>query len=142
MKTNRTNLSFAAVVAAVLLVSACQTTTSAPETKQIASQRAGDLAIVLESQTGELAQGQNRFTIAFRSAANNQPVDAGTVTLSSSMTMPGMAPMVAPIELQPAGEIGKYAVTGDFGMSGSWKFEVRWDGPAGRGSTTFNSSVR
>jgi hypothetical protein len=141
MKTNRTTLSFAAVVAAVLLVSACQTT-SAPETKQIASQRAGDLAIVLESQTGELAQGQNRFTIAFRSAADNQPVDAGSVTVSSSMTMPGMAPMVAPIELQPAGETGKYAVTGDFGMSGAWRFEVRWDGPAGRGSTTFSSNVR
>ena len=86
--------------------------------------------------------GQNRFVIAFRSAGNNQPVDVGAVTLGSAMAMPGMAPMTAPVELEPAGSTGQYAAKSDFAMSGAWKFEVGWDGPAGRGTTSFNTNVR
>ena len=75
-------------------------------------------------------------------AADNQPADVGTVVVSASMAMPGMAPMTAPIELEPAGGKGNYVAKGDFAMSGSFRFEVRWDGPAGKGSTSFNSNVR
>ncbi len=128
------------LAAALLLATGC-TKTTAPMATEVQSYRAGDLVITLLSGTGNLAQGQNNFVIAFRTA-NNQAVDPGTVTLSASMSMPGMAPMTAPIEVQPAGSTGQYAVKGDFAMSGSWRFEVRWDGPAGRGSTTFNSNVR
>lgn len=128
------------LAAALLLATGC-TKTTAPMATEVQSYRAGDLVITLLSGTGNLAQGQNNFVIAFRTA-NNQAVDPGTVALSASMSMPGMAPMTAPIEVQPAGSTGQYAVKGDFAMSGSWRFEVRWDGPAGRGSTTFNSNVR
>jgi hypothetical protein len=69
-------------------------------------------------------------------------VDVSTVTVGSSMAMPGMAPMTAPIELEPAGSTGQYSAKGDFVMSGSYKFELRWDGPAGRGTTSFNTNVR
>jgi hypothetical protein len=116
--------------------------TGAPQTKEIESHRAGDVAITLLSEKGELAQGQNEFVIAFRSGGNNQPLDAGTVTVSSSMAMPGMAPMTAPIELERAAEAGQYNVKGTFAMSGVWRFEVRWSGPAGQGATTFSVNVR
>jgi hypothetical protein len=134
---------FAAVSLAAMagLLASCARSTP-PATKEIESHRAQDLVIALQSESGELARGQNRFVVAFRSAANNQPVDVGTVTVGSSMAMPGMAPMVAAIELQPTGETGKYALKGDFAMSGAWEFEVRWDGPAGRGSTSFRTNVR
>ena len=133
-------LGLIALASAVLISSACKSA-NAPAAKEIQSYRAGDLLISLLSGSGDLAQGQNNFIIAFRTA-NNQPVDAGVVALSASMSMPGMTPMTAPIELQPAGQTGQYAVKGDFGMSGAWRFEVRWDGPAGKGSTSFNSNVR
>ena len=128
-------------LAVLLLLSAC---TSAPPaaTKEIQTERTKDLAISLMSEKGELTMGQNRFIVAFRSASTNQPVDVGTVTVGSSMAMPGMAPMTAPIELEPAGTKGQYAAKGDFAMSGAWKFEVRWDGPAGKGSASFNTNVR
>jgi len=115
--------------------------TSAQPRKEIASQKVGDLVVSLENTAGELAQGKNDFVVAFRSA-NGQPVDAGKVTVSSSMAMPGMAPMVAAIELQTAGQKGTYALSGDFKMSGAWKFEVRWDGPLGQGTTSFSANVR
>ena len=139
MKNRRTCICLGVLALATL--GACKSATVA-ETKEIQSQRTGDLVIALLNEKGELAMGQNRFIIAFRSASNNQPVDAGTVTVSSSMGMPGMTPMPAPIELEPAGTTGQYSVKGDFAMSGSYKFEVRWDGPASRGATSFNTNVR
>lgn len=128
-------------LAGLLFLSACS---SAPPTaaKEIQTERTKDLTVSLLSEKGELAMGQNRFIVAFRSTSNNQPVDVGAVTVGSSMAMPGMAPMTAPIELEPAGTPGQYAAKGDFAMSGAWKFEIRWDGPAGKGSATFNTNVR
>ena len=129
-----------AVLLGVLLLGACGGKTAAP-IKEIESHRAGNLNVVLLSETG-LAQGKNNFVIAFRSAEGDKPVDVGTVTVGSSMAMPGMAPMTAPVELRPTGETGKYSATGEFAMSGAWRFEVRWSGPAGQGSTSFNTNVR
>jgi hypothetical protein len=110
-------------------------------TKEITSQRSNDLIISLVNETGDLVQGQNRFAIAFRSAATDQAVDVGRVSLSSTMPMPGM-PMSAGIELSPSGEAGKYVAKGDFSMSGGWNFEVRWDGPAGQGKVLLSTNVR
>jgi hypothetical protein len=140
MKNRRTYICLGTLTLATLILGACKSAT-VPETKEIQTQRTGDLIIALLNEKGELAMGQNRFIIAFRSASN-QPVDVGTVTVGSSMAMPGMAPMTAPIELEPAGTTGQYAAKGDFAMSGSYKFEVRWDGPAGKGATSFNTNVR
>ena len=123
------------------MLGGCKSTAVA-ETKEIQAQRTKDLVIALLNEKGELVMGQNRFIIAFRSASNNQPIDVGTVTVGSSMAMPGMAPMTAPIELEPAGTTGQYTAKSDFAMSGAWKFEVRWDGPAGRGTASFNTNVR
>ena len=133
------NISLVILTLTALALGACK---NAPQAKEIESHQAKDLIISLLNEKGELAQGQNRFVIAFRSAGNNQPVDVGKVIVGSSMTMPGMAPMTAPIELESAGETGKYLAKGDFLMSGAWRFELRWDGPAGQGSTSFNSNVR
>ena len=141
MKRLRTYAGLGTLALTALILGACKSAAVA-ETKEIQTQRAGDLAIVLLNEKGELAMGQNRFIIAFRSAGDNQPIDVGTVTVGSSMAMPGMAPMTAPMELAPAGPAGQYLVKSEFGMSGAWKFEVRWDGPAGRGTTSFNTNVR
>ena len=141
MKKLTTYIGLGTLALATMFLGACAKT-AVSEAKEIQTQRAEELIIALLNDKGELAMGQNRFIIAFRSASNGRPVDVGAVTVSSSMAMPGMAPMTAPIELEPAGRTGQYAAKGDFAMSGAWKFEVRWDGPAGRGATSFNSNVR
>jgi hypothetical protein len=141
MKKIKSIFGVGAVIMVALALSGCKSA-SAPAAKEIESHTAEDVVISLSNEKGELAQGQNTLVIAFRSASKNQPIDAGKVTVESSMAMPGMAPMTAPIEIEPTGTTGQYNVKGDFGMSGSWRFEVRWDGPAGQGSTSFNSNVR
>ena len=137
----RTYMCLGALALAAAMVSGCKSTAVA-ETREIQTQRTKDLIIVLLNEKGELAMGQNRFIIAFRSASNNQPIDVGTVTVGSSMAMPSMAPMTAPIDLEATGKTGQYVAKGDFAMSGAFRFEVRWDGPAGRGTASFNTNVR
>ena len=125
-------------VIAGLLLTGCGSKSS--PAKEIASQRSNDVMVSLVNETGDLVQGQNRFVIAFRSAASGQPIDVGKVTVSSTMPMPGM-PMSAGLELSAAGETGKYLAKGDVAMSGGWNFEVKWDGPAGQGTALLSTNV-
>ena len=128
----------AAGVLGALVLASCESGASGPM-KEVTMQDAGGMHISLLSKSGELTQGSNQFQMKF--SEGTKAVDAGNVTVSSSMPMPGMAPMVAPIELTK-GSTGEYSAQGVFGMSGSWRFDVQWDGPSGKGSTSFNASVR
>jgi len=134
-------LCLAVMMLAALVLGACGGT-GTPALKEIESYKAGGLVVSLLSEKGELSQGQNSFVVAFHPPGAKQAVDVGAVTLGSSMSMPGMAPMTAPIELTPTGEPGKFTATGEFPMSGSWLFDLRWNGPGGQGNTTFHTSVR
>jgi Cu(I)/Ag(I) efflux system membrane protein CusA/SilA len=103
--------------------------------------RAGDLVVTLSNPEGQLRTGSNRFRVEFRSAATNEPVDVDTVQLGGSMTMPGMV-MNSAITITPTDQPGIYEATGDFGMSGSWRMTIEWNGPAGRGSAAFEGNVQ
>jgi Cu(I)/Ag(I) efflux system membrane protein CusA/SilA len=102
--------------------------------------RSGDMDVVVLSPTGTLHTGQNTFTIEFRSSSGSL-VDVGTVRASANMTMPGMV-MSGNVQLRPTDVVGRYAVTAEFAMAGSWPFSIDWDGPAGRGSASFQGSVQ
>ncbi len=103
--------------------------------------RTGDLVVTLSNPEGGLRTGSNRFRIEFRSATTNERIDVGTVALAASMTMPGMV-MNSPITIAPTGQPGLYDATGDFGMAGSWRMAIEWNGPAGRGSAVFEGNVQ
>jgi hypothetical protein len=64
--------------------------------------------VTLLSQSGQWAQGKNTFVLELTSATTKQPVDAGKVTLSTSMPMPGIAPMLAGVTLSPDKTPGCY----------------------------------
>ena len=114
----------------------------AAELKPITRHKTKDLVISLSSESGQWTQGNNAFVLQFTSAATTQPVDVGTVALSTSMTMPGMAPMLAGATLSPDKTPGRYAGTINFPDSGNRQVTVRWDGPAGKGSTKLSVPVR
>jgi hypothetical protein len=103
--------------------------------------RTDDLVITLSNADGTLRQGSNRFRIEFRSVQTNEPIDVGEVRLSGAMTMPGMV-MTSPTTISPAGPPGVYDATGEYGMAGSWQMTIAWNGPAGRGSATFDGDVQ
>jgi hypothetical protein len=105
------------------------------------SVRSGDLNIVLLSATGALQQGRNTFTIEFRSATTGGLVDAGTVRATANMAMPGMV-MSSGMQVRPTETPGLYEGSADFGMAGAWPMSIDWDGPAGRGSVSFEGAVQ
>jgi Cu(I)/Ag(I) efflux system membrane protein CusA/SilA len=103
--------------------------------------RSGDIEILLRASGRVFRQGRNSFTVEFRSAQSRSLIDAGSVRASANMTMPGMV-MSSGMQLQPSGTPGLYMGTADFGMAGAWQFAIDWDGPAGRGSTSFEGKVQ
>jgi Cu(I)/Ag(I) efflux system membrane protein CusA/SilA len=103
--------------------------------------RSADIDIVLRAPDGVLRLGRNTFTIEFRSASGGALVDAGSVRASANMTMPGMV-MSSGMQVQPTGTPGRYTGSAEFGMAGGWQMSIDWDGPAGRGSVSFEGAVR
>jgi hypothetical protein len=128
------------VVAAALAVIGCSGGTADPGLKDVQHVKSGDLDIVLLSEDGTLNKGKEAFVIEFRKA-DGSLVDAGTVTTSANMPMPGMT-MPGSVQVEPADAPGRYRATGDFGMAGTWQMKVEWDGPAGKGSVSFDGTVQ
>ncbi len=117
-------------------------TTWAADLKTIHTQKTKNVIITIQSEAGQWTKGKNSFVLEFASAKDKQPVDAGQVTLNTSMTMSGMSPMVAGATLSPDKTPGRYAGTIDFADTGTRQVAVTWDGPAGKGSTKFSVPVR
>jgi YtkA-like protein len=109
--------------------------------KVIQTQKAKEVVIALKSETGRWAPGKNSFVVEFVSPAG-QPLDMGKVALSTSMAMPGMAPMLAGATLTVDRTPGRYLGTIEFPDGGTRQVTVSWEGPAGKGSTRFSVPVR
>jgi len=110
--------------------------------KPIHTQKTKDVVVTLMSDSGQWKPGKNDFMLEVSSAKDKKPVDAGKVSLNTSMTMSGMAPMIAGATLTPGKTPGRYAGTITFPDPGTRQVTVTWDGPAGKGSTKFSVSVR
>jgi hypothetical protein len=113
---------------------------TAADLKPIHTQKTKDVIIALKSESGQWKQGTNAFVLEF-ATSEGKPYDAGKASLSTSMPMPGMAPMIAGATVTPEGP-GRYKGTISFPDSGARQVTVRWDGPAGKGSARFSVPVR
>jgi len=127
------------VISLVALTTLAMTSVVAADLKVIKTQKSKDVAVSLLSESGRWAPGTNAFVVEL--TKDGKPFDAGKVTLSTSMAMPGMAPMVAGASLQPNGP-GRYRGSISFPDGGERQVTVAWDGPAGKGSTRFPVPVR
>ncbi len=110
--------------------------------KVIQTHKTKDVVITLKSESGQWSKGKNAFVVEFTSAKDTKPVDAGRISLDTSMTMAGMSPMVAGATLAPDKTPGRYVGTIEFADTGTRQVTVAWDGPAGKGSTKFSVPVR
>jgi len=97
--------------------------------------------VTMFSADGALHQGRNVFSVEFRNAATNALIDVGNVRASAAMTMPGMA-MSGGLQVTTTTQPGRYAVTGEFGMAGTWQLSIEWNGPAGVGKVVFEGAVQ
>jgi hypothetical protein len=113
----------------------------AAEMKVIQAQKTKDAIVTLKSESGQWTVGRNAFVVEI-TTPNGQPLDIGKASLSTSMAMPGMAPMIAGATLTPDKTPGRYVGTISFPDSGVRQTTVTWTGPAGKGSVRFSVPVR
>jgi hypothetical protein len=131
----------AVVLVTVMMVLTGMAAASAADLRVMHTQKTKDAVIVLKSESGKWSAGPNAFVLEFTSPTG-QPLDVGKVTLSTSMTMPGMAPMIAGATVSPDKAPGRYLGTISFPDGGTRQVTVAWDGLAGKGSTRFSVPVR
>ena len=127
------------ISAALLLLTACGGGETS-QLKELQRVKAGTMDIVLLAPGDSLKQGKGSFVLEFRDAGGNL-VDVGNVMVGASMPMPGMAPMFGESTVTPSATKGRYDVASDFGMAGTWRLQIAWDGPAGKGSASVPGSV-
>lgn len=108
--------------------------------KEVARVHSGQLDVVLLSAGDTLKRGKGTFVIEFRDAGGGL-VDVGTVTVSASMPMAGMAPMFGESAVTPTSTTGRYDVASDLGMTGTWRLDVAWNGPRGQGKAAMRATA-
>ena len=105
-----------------------------------ASETVNGITATLSTRSGELQAGDNEVLIQFRNSAGDA-IDAGTVKLELTMNMPGMT-MRAAGNVQPVNAVGKYRAKLKPDMAGDWNAKLSFDGPNGKGETTFPVSAK
>ena len=103
--------------------------------------RSGPLDVVLLSSSGALRHGMDEFVIEFRSATDGSLIDVGEVRASSNMSMSG-TPMLGTVNVSRTETAGRYLGAAELSMAGTWRTTIEWDGPAGKGTVAFSTSVR
>ena len=119
----------------VMMAGVMTNASSAAEMKTSATQKTKDVVVTLQSEFGHWTKGKNSFVLEIASAKDKQPVDAGKVTLSTSMTTSGMPPMIGGASLPPDRTPRRHLGTIEFPDSGTRQVTVAWDGPAGKGAS-------
>ena len=97
---------------------------AAADLKPIHTQKTKDVVVTLASESGQWTKGKNAFVLEFTAAKDPQPVEAGKVSLTTSMAMPGMAPMIAGATLTPDKTPGRYTGTIEFSDPGTRQVTV------------------
>ena len=97
-----------------------ETQKKAPAAGTATEKKAGDLTLSLETQPAKPKLGDNRVRLKIRDAKGNPVLDA-TVNITSTMTMPGMAPGKA---VAKHVKDGVYEATVNLAMAGAWEIGV------------------
>ncbi len=104
-----------------------------------ATQTVSGITVTLSHPEGQLRAAQNEVLIEFRNAAG-ELAEVGEVKFELDMNMPGMV-MHSVSEIQRTGT-GQYRARLKPGMGGDWVAKLSFDGPAGKGQTSFAVNVK
>jgi hypothetical protein len=101
----------------------------------IASNSINDLTVRVSDRDGHLHQGDNETSIEFRDA-KARLVDVGKVNLQIDSKMPG-SQIHREMVVERTATRGLYRAKIQLDMSGDWNMKISYDGPHGKGETTF-----
>src|SRR5437879_5809049 len=128
----------------VLLAAACgsKTGTGLPTGKTIKAVPVGNLTATLSNSTGQLKQGDQEIIFAFTDASGKL-VDVGAMSLNFHMDQMGaMAAMNDATTFTTSGTPGVYRGKVNIEVAGEWQGQLAYEGPAGKGKTTFTVTAR
>jgi hypothetical protein len=128
------------LLALLLLVAACgsRTSSSVDTGKVIKSAPIGNLTVTLSSASSQIKHGGDEFFITFKDSTG-KPVDVGAAALTFHMPQMGsMAQMNDHATLTTTDTPGVYRAKAEIEVAGEWQAQVSYEGPAGRGQTSFS----
>ena len=101
-----------------------------------------DIQIQLISpDNNEVAMGDAQLVIEVKDA-QGQPLDIKDLEMSASMPMKNMAPMSAPVEVQPDGKTGRFKADTYLSMKGDWTITAQVKDPKNKGKQEFTIKVQ
>jgi hypothetical protein len=103
--------------------------------RAIASNSINDLTVRVSNRDGHLRQGDNETSIQFRDA-EARLVDVGKVNLQIDSNMPG-SQLHRDVVVERTATRGLYRGKIQIDTSGDWNMKISYDGPRGKGGTTF-----
>jgi YtkA-like len=101
----------------------------------IASNSINDLTVRVSNRDGHLRQGDNETTIEFRDA-KARLLDVGKVNLQIDSNLPATQ-NPRDVVVERTATRGLYRAKIQVDMSGDWNMQISYDGPHGKGETTF-----
>ena len=130
----------------VVIAAACGSKTgtdgSVPTGKVIKAVPVENLTATLSNGTGQLKKGNQEVTLAFTDGAG-KAVDVGAVSLGFHMPQMGsMAAMTNSVTFTTTNTPGVYRGKVDIEVGGEWQAQLAYEGPAGKGKTTFSVTAQ
>jgi hypothetical protein len=131
------------LLAVLLFVAACGSKTASMDTgKVIKSAPVGNLTVTLSSPSGQIKHGGDEFYITFK-GSSGKPVDVGAAALTFHMPqMASMAAMNDSATLTTTDTPGVYRAKANIETAGEWQTQVSYEGPAGKGQTSFSVTAQ
>jgi hypothetical protein len=128
---------------ALLLLAACGSRSASVDTgKVIKSAPIGNLTVTLSSGSGQIKHGGDEFSVTFNDSSGNA-VDVGAAALTFHMPQMGsMAQMNDHATLTTTDTPGIYRAKAEIEVAGEWQAQVSFEGPAGKGQTSFSVTAQ
>ena len=135
---------FLTVVAVATVLAACGTKTEGTVSTgtAIKTVTVDNLTATLSSSTGQLKKGDQEVMLSFTDSSG-KPVDVGAVSLNFHMPQMGaMAAMNDATTFTTTSTQGVYRGRVSIEVAGEWQAQLAYEGPAGKGKTTFSVTAR
>ena len=131
------------LLALLMIVAACGSKTASVDTgKVIKSAPIGNLTVALSNPSGQIKHGGDEFFITFKDSLG-KPVDVGAASLTFHMPQMGsMAQMNDHATLTTTDTPGIYRAKAEIEVAGEWQAQIAYEGPAGKGQTSFSVTAQ
>jgi hypothetical protein len=131
------------LLALLLFIAACGSKSSSVDTgKVIKSAPVGSLTVTLSSSSGQIKHGGDEFFVTFKDSSG-KTVDVGAAALTFHMPQMALMPVMNDqATLTTTDTPGVYRGKAIIEIAGELQAQVSYEGPAGRGQTSFSVTAQ